>query len=176
MTRKRLKIQITMSVSKDQISKYRLRKITGSWRSIRADATWGLWSWNLEKKSCAGRKFALIFKGHILISKEVIFGVKFLNTSYGFLFIPLQNKSLKVLAYSRTPLIQIISGSLALIFIWKKPHLNFVITSILVNFYFTFQWLAATFLRLYLFTCNLFCFWNIFLVYYSWSPQWHLLI
>lgn len=110
----------------------------------------------------------LFSNSHILISKEVMFGVKFLNTSYGFLFIALLEKVLY--KFCLTVILLLFGLFLVVstfIFIWKKP-LNSVITSNLVNFYFPFQCLAG-FLRLYLFACYLFCFWNVLLVCFSWS-------
>lgn len=63
----------------------------------------------------------LFSNSHILISKEVMFGVKFLSTSYGFLFIALLEK---VLHKFYLTVVLLLFGLFlvvsTLIFIWKK--------------------------------------------------------
>lgn len=78
----------------------------------------------------------------------------------------------QVFPCSHTTLIQLSLAVSTLIFILK---LHFIITLHCVHFHCTFQHLAA-FLKLYLSTCYLFYCWNVLLVYFSWSPQTHLLI
>lgn len=101
---------------------------------------------------------------------KVTFGVNFLKLKDG--FISLLDKVLyKSWLTVLFPVFKLSPAVLTLIFI---PKLNFVIILHGVYFYYTFQCLAA-FLMLYLSTCYLFYCRNVSLVYFSWSPQCHLL-
>lgn len=156
---------MNMSISKYQISKYRLRKITENWRTIMANTTGGLWSWIIEKKKMYCNKICFCFEMVKFWSVRKLCLVWSSWTQVmDFSFLHCKNKPFVSFSlqscYSYSDYL-VVSP---LIFIWKE-RLNFVITSNLVNFYFTSECLAA-FLRLYLFTCNLFCFWNILLIYF----------